>query len=251
MRGKLVVGNWKMNGSLDANARLLQTVLPRLSKLKGAHCGVCVPYPYLAQVQSLLSGTGVDWGAQNLSEHAEGAYTGEVSAAMLKDFGCRWVIVGHSERRALHAENDGLVARKFRAAQQAGVTPILCVGETLEQRDAGKTEAVVSAQLHAVVEHNGAGALRKAVIAYEPVWAIGTGRTATPEQAQVVHRVLRDQVSRLDPEAAKNLLILYGGSVKAANAAGLFAMPDIDGGLVGGASLVPDEFVSICSSAAN
>ena len=160
MRAKLVVGNWKMNGSLGANAKLLQAVVPRLAELKGAQCGVCVPFPYLAQVQSLLSGAGIWWGAQNLNDHAEGAYTGEVSAAMLRDFGCRWVIVGHSERRALYAEDSGWVARKFKSAQRAGLTPILCVGETLEQRDAGKTESVVSSQLDAVVELNGAAPCR-------------------------------------------------------------------------------------------
>lgn len=249
MRTKLVIGNWKMNGSLEANAGLLQSLVPRLGKLQNVDCGVCVPFPYLAQVQSLLAGTSVKWGAQDLSEHTHGAYTGEVAGAMLSDFGCRYVIVGHSERRTLYGEDDRLVARKFSRALAAGLTPILCVGESLAQRDAGITESVVGSQLDAVIEQNGIGAFERAVLAYEPVWAIGTGRTASPEQAQAVHVFIREKISRLDSRVAAQLAILYGGSVKASNARALFAMEDIDGGLIGGASLIADEFVGICSGA--
>ncbi|HSF47955.1 MAG TPA: triose-phosphate isomerase, partial [Burkholderiales bacterium] len=212
-------------------------------------CGVCVPFPYLAQVQSLLAGTRVKWGAQDLSEHTQGAYTGEVAGGMLNDFGCRFVIVGHSERRTLHGEDDSRVARKFSRALAAGLTPILCVGESLRQRDAGITESVVGSQLDAVIEQNGMAAFERAVLAYEPVWAIGTGRTASPEQAQAVHAFIREKISRLDSRVAAELAILYGGSVKASNARALFAMKDIDGGLIGGASLIADEFVGICSGA--
>jgi triosephosphate isomerase len=210
---------------------------------------VCVPFPYLFQAQQSLAGSPVAWGAQSLSQHEKGAYTGEVSAAMLTDFGCTYVIVGHSERRTLYGEDDATVVAKFGAALAAGLTPILCVGETLAQREAGETEQVVAAQLGAVVQQFGAAALRKAVLAYEPVWAIGTGRNASPEQAQAVHRFLRGQVASDDAAVAAALSILYGGSVKAANAAELFAMPDIDGGLIGGASLMADEFLAICRAA--
>jgi triosephosphate isomerase len=210
---------------------------------------VCVPFPYLAQAQSLLAATPVAWGAQNLSEHAQGAFTGEVSASMIADFSCRYVLVGHSERRALYGDSDPVVARKFLAAQQAGLVPVLCVGETLAQRDAGETLPVVSAQLQAVLDCVGVSAFSQAVIAYEPVWAIGTGRTATPEQAQEVHAGIRALLSGLDPVVAGGVQVLYGGSVKAQNAAELFAQPDIDGGLIGGASLVADDFLAICRAA--
>jgi triosephosphate isomerase (TIM) len=249
MRLKLVAGNWKMNGSLAANQALLETLLSQVEPLAGAECAVCVPYPYLGQVRELLQRTSVRWGAQDVSQFAAGAYTGEVSGAMLADFGCRYVIVGHSERRTLFAETSGIVAEKYEAAQKAGLTPILCVGETLEEREQGKTEAVVARQLDTVLERCGASSLGKAAIAYEPVWAIGTGRTATPEQAQAVHRFVRERIAARDRETAAGVRLLYGGSVKGANAGELFAMSDIDGGLIGGASLDASEFATIVRAA--
>ena len=247
MRKKLVAGNWKMHGSLAENAALLSALKPALA---GIEAVVCVPFPYLAQAQAELSGSSIAWGAQNVSEQAKGAFTGEVSASMLLDFGCTYVIVGHSERRSLYGESDALVARKYVAAQAAGLTPILCVGESLAERESGVTEAVVSRQLDAVIDAAGVASLAKAVIAYEPVWAIGTGKTASPEQAQAVHAFIRGRIAALDTGVADQLVIQYGGSVKAANAAELMAQPDIDGGLIGGASLVADEFVAICRAAA-
>jgi len=247
MRKKLVAGNWKMHGSLAENAALLEALKPALA---GIEAVVCVPFPYLAQVQSVLAGTSIAWGAQNVSEQAKGAFTGEVSASMLLDFGCKYVIVGHSERRSLYGESDELVAKKYMAAQAAGLTPILCVGESLEERESGITEAVVACQLDAVIKAAGVASLAKAVVAYEPVWAIGTGKTASPEQAQAVHAFIRGKISALDSSVANQLVIQYGGSVKAANAAELMVQPDIDGGLIGGASLVADEFVAICRAAA-
>lgn len=240
MRTKLVVGNWKMNGGLAANARLLARLVAG-SADTGRALAVCVPFPYLAQAQAALTGSRIAWGAQDASPHASGAYTGDVAAPMLVDFACRYAIVGHSERRAGHGESDALVGDKARAVQAAGLTPIACVGETLAERDAGVTEAVVLRQLDAVLAAVGDEAGR-VVYAYEPVWAIGTGRTATPEQAQAVHACLR---ARLGQAGAQDAPVLYGGSVKAGNAAALFAMPDIDGGLVGGASLDADEFLAI------
>ena len=230
-RSRLVAGNWKMHGSRASIAALLDALV---SENPGS-CAVCAPFPYLAQVAERLRGSAVAWGAQNVSEHAQGAYTGEVSAAMLAEFGCRYVIVGHSERRQLYGESDALAAAKFAAVRSAGMTPILCVGETLQERDAGKTEAVVGRQLGAVDFGN-------AVLAYEPVWAIGTGRNATPEQAQAVHAFLRKKVPSGTP-------ILYGGSVKPQNAAAILAMPDVDGGLIGGASLVAKDFLDIVKAA--
>jgi triosephosphate isomerase len=247
MRKKLVAGNWKMHGSLAENAALLAAIKPALA---GIEAVVCVPFPYLAQVQSLLVGSSIAWGAQNVSEQAKGAFTGEVSAAMLLDFGCKYVIVGHSERRSLYAESDALVASKYKAAQAAGLIPILCVGESLQERESGVTEAVVARQLDAVIDAAGVGSLSNAVVAYEPVWAIGTGKTASPEQAQAVHAFIRGKIAALDAGVADQLVIQYGGSVKAANAAELMVQPDIDGGLIGGASLVGDEFVAICRAAA-
>jgi triosephosphate isomerase len=247
MRNKLVAGNWKMHGSLAENAALLAAVKPALAGIEAA---VCVPFPYLAQVQAALAGSSIAWGAQNLSEHGKGAFTGEVSAAMLLDFGCKYVIVGHSERRSLYGESDALVASKYKAAQAAGLIPILCVGESLNERESGVTEAVVARQLDAVINAAGVDSLAGAVVAYEPVWAIGTGKTATPEQAQAVHAFIRSKIAALDAAVADQLLIQYGGSVKATNAAELMAQPDIDGGLIGGASLVADEFVAICRAAA-
>ena len=247
MRKKLVAGNWKMHGSLAENAALLAALKPALAGIKAV---VCVPFPFLAQAQAELTGSSIAWGAQNVSEQAKGAFTGEVSAAMLLEFGCTYVIVGHSERRSLYGESDALVASKYKAAQAAGLTPILCVGESLEERESGVTEAVVARQLDAVIDAAGVGSLAKAVIAYEPVWAIGTGKTASPEQAQAVHAFIRSKIAALDAGVADQLVIQYGGSVKAANASELMAQPDIDGGLIGGASLVADEFVAICQAAA-
>jgi len=236
MRARLVAGNWKMHGSLATNRALLEALV---AGVKGVECTICVPYPYLAQAAERLRGTAIAWGAQNVSEFAQGAYTGEVSAAMLADLGSRYVLVGHSERRQLFGETDAQAAAKFAAAQAAGLRPILCIGETLDERDAGRTEAVVARQLDAVLSRSQFG---DAVLAYEPVWAIGTGRTATPQQAQDVHAFLRKRVG-----AATR--ILYGGSVKAQNAAAIFAMPDVDGGLIGGASLVAQDFLAICAAA--
>ncbi len=249
MRRKLVAGNWKMHGTLAQNAVLLAAVRDGMAANPAVDCAVCVPFPYLSQVQQQLSGSAVKWGAQDVHQLDKGAYTGEVSATMLRDFGCSYVIVGHSERRSYYGESSQLVAEKFLAAQQAGITPILCVGETLEQRDGGMTESVVAEQLDAVVGLGGVQALRNAVVAYEPVWAIGTGKTATSAQAQAVHAFIRQRVATHDGQIASGLCILYGGSVKANNAAELFAMPDIDGGLIGGASLVADEFLAICRAA--
>jgi len=250
MRRKLVAGNWKMHGSLAENQALLAALKAALGGYQSAGVAVCSPFPYLAQLQSELAGTSIAWGAQNMSQHGKGAFTGEVSAAMLKDFGCKYVIVGHSERRALYGETDVVVAEKYAAAQVAGLIPILCVGETLEERESGVTEAVVGRQLDAVINNSGAGSLSDAVIAYEPVWAIGTGKTATPEQAQAVHAFIRSKIRGLDGSVADNLVIQYGGSVKASNAAELFSQPDIDGGLIGGASLIADDFIAICKAAA-
>ncbi len=247
MRKKLVAGNWKMHGSLAENAALLAAIKPALA---GIEAVVCVPFPYLAQAQATLFGSSIAWGAQNLSDQPKGAYTGETSAAMLLDFGCRYVIVGHSERRSLYGESDTDVAKKYMAAQMAGLTPILCVGESLGERESGVTEQVVGRQLDAVINLAGVASLSKAVVAYEPVWAIGTGKTATPAQAQAVHAFIRGKIAALDKTVAEALLIQYGGSVKAANAAELMAQPDIDGGLIGGASLVAEEFVAICKAAA-
>ncbi|HQS81823.1 MAG TPA: triose-phosphate isomerase [Thiobacillus sp.] len=247
MRKKLVAGNWKMHGGLAENAALLAALKPALA---GIEAVVCVPFPYLAQAQAELAGSSITWGAQNVSEQAKGAFTGEVSASMLLDFGCTYVIVGHSERRSLYGESDELVAKKYLAAQAAGLTPILCVGESLAERESGVTEAVVARQLDAVINAAGVVSLAKAVVAYEPVWAIGTGKTASQEQAQAVHAFIRGKIAALDADVADQLVIQYGGSVKAANAAELMVQSDIDGGLIGGASLVADEFIAICRAAA-
>ena len=251
MRRKLVAGNWKMVGGLAQNQALLSAVAAGITKISGMDCAVCVPFPYLAQVQQLLRSTPVKWGAQDVHQLEKGAYTGEVSASMLCDFACHYVIVGHSERRSLYGESSQLVAEKFAAAQKAGLTPILCIGETLAQREDGTTEKVVAEQLDAVIKLLGVQSLPKAVLAYEPVWAIGTGKTATPQQAQAVHAFIRQRIAALDEKIAQDLLILYGGSVKAANAAELFAMADIDGGLIGGASLDAEEFLAICRAGKN
>ena len=241
MRRKLVAGNWKMNGTMSANARLLGRLASEWRPVQQREMAVCVPAPYFAQAQSALAGSAVAWGAQDVSEHAAGAYTGDVSATMVAEFGCRYAIVGHSERRRLHGETDAVVAAKARAALAAGLTPIACVGETLDERERGETQSVVARQVDALLATL-AGDTARIVVAYEPVWAIGTGRTATPEQAQDVHGALR---ARLAQAGAGGVGVLYGGSVKGSNAAALFAMPDIDGALVGGASLDADEFLMI------
>jgi triosephosphate isomerase len=248
-RTRLVAGNWKMHGSLAANQALLDALKQGLKPVSGVEYAVFPPFPYLARTGEVLSGGGIGWGAQTLSEHDGGAYTGEVSGAMLKDFGCRYVIVGHSERRQLYGESDAQVAAKFLAAQRSGLVAVLCVGETLEERERGDTEAVVGRQVDAVLEAAGVAALAKAVLAYEPVWAIGTGKTATAAQAQAVHLSIRERVAKQDADVAAGLTILYGGSVKPGNAAELFAQPDVDGGLIGGASLVAEDFIAICKAA--
>ncbi len=245
MRRKLVVGNWKMHGSHAANAELLSGLKAALPLL--ADAAVCAPFPYLAEVALTLTGQSIAWGAQDCSAHEQGAYTGEVAAPMLAELGCRYVIVGHSERRAYHAESDQLVADKAKAAIAHRLTPIVCVGETLAERDAGQTEAVVKRQLSAVI-HTLTHCVPQIVVAYEPVWAIGTGRTATPEQAQAVHAVLRAQLRAATPKADE-MRLLYGGSVKPDNAKTLFGQADIDGGLIGGASLKAADFVAICRAA--
>jgi len=244
-RGKLVVGNWKMNGSRAANAALLAGV--KAASPFAAGVAVCVPAPYLAEVAAALQGSAIAWGAQDCSSHDAGAFTGEVSAAMLAEFGCRYVIVGHSERRALHGEGDRLVAEKAAKALAAGLTPIVCVGETLAQREAGETAAVVARQLGAAIELL-ADRIGDTVIAYEPVWAIGTGKTASPAEAEAVHAQLRSRLATLSPRAAA-ISILYGGSVKPDNAASLFGQANIDGGLIGGASLNAEHFAAICKAA--
>jgi triosephosphate isomerase (TIM) len=249
MRSKLVAGNWKMNGNLASNQALLKSLIPLLASVSGTRCAICVPYPYLAQTEHILRGQGIAWGAQDVCQYEHGAYTGGVSAGMMADFGCRYVIVGHSERRALFGDTDEVVAQKFAAVLKASLTPILCVGETLAERESGVMETVIARQLEAVIAKSGAPALERAVVAYEPVWAIGTGKTATPEQAQAVHVFIRSCVAEHDIRVADGLPILYGGSVKASNAQQLFAMPDIDGGLIGGASLVAEEFAAICKAA--
>ena len=249
MRRKLVAGNWKMHGSRDSVRELLEGILAGLDETGDVEIAVFPPFPYLPLVQSLAMGSGIEWGGQTLNPNPQGAFTGEVSATMLGDFDCRYVLVGHSERRAQFGETSDAVAQRFEAAQEGGLVPVLCVGETLAEREAGDTATVVGAQLDAVLQRCGVAAFKSAVIAYEPVWAIGTGRTATPEQAQEVHAAIRDKLAVLDGTIAGQIRILYGGSVKASNAADLFARDDIDGGLVGGASLNAAEFLGICRGA--
>ncbi len=249
MKKKLIAGNWKMNGGLAANEALLKALVDGMAAASASPCdvAVAVPAPYLAQVQALVAGSGVALAAQDVSAHEQGAYTGEASAAMLKEFGVRYALVGHSERRQYHGETDAVVAVKAQRALAQGITPIICVGETLAERDAGETEAVVKRQLAAVIHLNG-HCISEVVVAYEPVWAIGTGRTASPEQAQAVHAVLRAQLAAAS-EHADRIHLLYGGSMNAANAAELLAQPDIDGGLVGGASLKAGDFLQIIGAA--
>ncbi len=246
MKKKLIAGNWKMNGTAASNAALLDALLAKSADWK-CLVAVCVPAVYLAQVQAIVEGTGIALGSQDVSAQESGAYTGEISAAMLKDFGTRYAIVGHSERRQYHGETDATVAAKATRALAAGITPIVCVGETLAEREAGRTEEVVKRQLAAVIHANG-HCISEIVVAYEPVWAIGTGKTATPEMAQQVHAVLRAQLQAAT-EKADRIHILYGGSMNAANAEQLLAQPDIDGGLVGGAALKPADFLAIIAAA--
>jgi len=251
MKQKLIAGNWKMNGSLVANAALLGGIQHGLAQAlhgRKAQVAVCVPAAYLSQVQQITQGSGIELGSQDVSAQEQGAYTGEISCAMLKDFGVRYAIVGHSERRQYHAETDALVAAKAQRALAAGITPIVCVGETLAEREAGKTEEAVKRQLAAVIHANG-HCISEIVVAYEPVWAIGTGKTATPEQAQAVHAVLRAQL-KAATEHSDRVQILYGGSMNAANAAELLAQADIDGGLIGGAALKSADFLTIIAAAA-
>lgn len=240
-----VIGNWKMNGNRASNAELLAAV--KAAGRQACQVGVCAPYPYLADVAISLQGSPVQWGAQDVSAHESGAYTGEVSAGMLEEFGCQLVLVGHSERRALHGESDALVAEKARIALKHNLTPVVCVGETLQERETGQTAAVVKRQLSAVIHHLG-HCVSQVMVAYEPVWAIGTGLTATPEQAQEVHALLRQQLAAATQKAA-SMPILYGGSVKPDNAKELFKQADINGGLIGGASLKASDFLAICAAA--
>lgn len=249
MRRCLIAGNWKMNGSRAFSDELAVAIVAGYAAPQAADLLVCPPFPYLGAVATRLEGTPVALGAQNVSQHLSGAFTGEVAASMLADVGCEYVIVGHSERRAMMGESNELVADKFSAALTGGLKPILCVGETLEEREEGRTERVIEDQLSAVLQAVGVAAFADAVIAYEPVWAIGTGRTATPDQAQDVHRYIRGLLAALDENVATTTQVLYGGSMKSSNAAGLLAMPDIDGGLIGGASLKADEFLAIAAAA--
>jgi len=249
MRQPLVAGNWKMNGSRASAAELLEGIKAGMGEVRTAEVAVCPPFVYIPEAQARLQGSAVAWGGQDLSVHAAGAYTGEISGAMLTDFGCRYVIIGHSERRTYHGESDALVAEKFEAARKAGLVPIFCIGETLEEREQGVTEAVVARQVDAVVERCGVEMLGEGVIAYEPVWAIGTGKTASPEQAQEVHAFIRGRIAAGSPSVAEGVRILYGGSMKPDNAAELMGKPDIDGGLIGGASLKAADFLAICTAA--
>lgn len=247
MRRPMVAGNWKMHGTRAMAAELVAAIAADLPS--GIDVVVLPPFPYLDTVAAARRDAALAFGAQDLSEHAQGAYTGEVSGDMLRDVGCRHVLVGHSERRQYHAETDAQVAAKFVAAQAAGLVPILCVGETLDERESGATETVIGRQLDAVIDRAGVAAFAEAVVAYEPVWAIGTGRTASPEQAQAVHAFMRGKFAERDATIASSLRLLYGGSVKPANAAELFGRPDVDGGLIGGASLVAADFRAICAAA--
>ncbi len=249
MRQPLVAGNWKMNGSTDSVTALLAGIKAGIDSVNTAEMAVCPPYVYIPQVASALAGTPVSYGAQDVSDQESGAYTGEVSPGMLMDMGCTYAIVGHSERRSIYGESDEFTASKFAAARKAGLVPILCVGELLEEREQGITQQVVERQLDAVINLEGIAAIGSAVIAYEPVWAIGTGKTATPDQAQEVHAFIRGKLAGLDPAVAAGVRILYGGSMNPGNAVELLAMADIDGGLIGGASLKPDDFLAIGQAA--
>ncbi len=250
MRTKLVAGNWKLNGSRDANQRLVSGILAGAGEAAGSEILLCPPYVYLSQVGEQISDSTVMLGAQDVASQAAGAFTGEISAAMLSEVGCSHAIVGHSERRALFGDTDEAVAAKFGAAHEQGIVPILCVGESFEERESGVTMSVIDRQIGAVLDASGVQPFAASIIAYEPVWAIGTGLTATPAQAQEVHAHIRSLIAAHDVKIAGGLRVLYGGSVKGANASELFAMEDIDGGLIGGASLDADEFLSICRAAA-
>lgn len=249
MRQPLVAGNWKMNGSRGSVAELLGGLKAGIGQVTTAEVAVCAPAIYIPQMQGELDGSAIKWGGQDVSVHASGAYTGETAASMLTDFGCHFVIIGHSERRAYHGETDQLVAEKFSAAREAGLVPILCVGETLEERESGITEDVVGRQLDAVIAHCGIDKVGEGVIAYEPVWAIGTGKTATPDQAQEVHAFIRALLAGHSQAVADATRVLYGGSMNPKNAAELVAQADIDGGLIGGASLKAEDFLAVCSAA--
>ncbi|MCU7814870.1 MAG: triose-phosphate isomerase [Candidatus Thiodiazotropha sp. (ex Rostrolucina anterorostrata)] len=249
MRRPLVAGNWKMNGSLESIRSLLDGIKRGIGDVKNAELAVCPPCVFIPEVQKLLTGSDIAWGGQDLSTESSGAFTGEISASMLNDFACKYVIVGHSERRSYHAEGDQQVASKYAVARAAGLMPILCIGETLEEREAGTTNEIVARQLDAVIDLEGVDALADGVIAYEPVWAIGTGMTATPEQAQEVHAFIRGRVAAKSGSVAEGLRILYGGSMKSDNAGELIGKPDIDGGLIGGASLKAEDFLGICTAA--
>ncbi len=249
MRQPLIAGNWKMNGSRSSNKALLEGIKAGIGDIKSAEVAICAPYVYLADVEQELAGTPIAWGAQNLSTEEKGAFTGEIAASMLLDFNCKYVIVGHSERRTLYGEDDDMVTKKFAMAHNVGLKPILCVGETLEEREQGITEDVIARQVNAVMNTLGAAVLGEGVIAYEPVWAIGTGITATPQQAQDVHAFIRKLIAHQDPGVAEQIRIQYGGSMNAGNAAELLAMHDIDGALIGGASLKAEDFLTICRAA--
>ena len=249
MRQPIIAGNWKMNGSRDSIRELLDGIKAGMADVNKAEVVVCAPYIYLADVEQQLSGSAVGFGGQNMSTEASGAYTGEISSSMLLDFHCKYVIVGHSERRTYYGEDDALVAKKFAVAREAGLIPILCIGETLEEREKGITEEVVARQAKAVIDEVGVKALTDGVIAYEPVWAIGTGKTASPQQAQDVHAFIRKMIAEHDADVAAKVRIQYGGSMNAGNAEELLAMEDIDGGLIGGASLKAPDFLTICKAA--
>ncbi len=249
MRQPLVAGNWKMNGSLDSIKPLVAGIKAGMDAVTTAEMAVCPPCVYISTVAALLEGSAIALGAQDVNDQESGAHTGEVAPNMLTDVGCKYAIVGHSERRSIYGESDAFTASKFAAARKAGLVPILCVGELLEEREQGITETVVARQLDAVIELEGVAALGDAVIAYEPVWAIGTGKTATPDQAQAVHAYIRGKLAALDAGVAEKIQILYGGSMNAGNAAELLSMADIDGGLIGGASLKPDDFLAIGKAA--
>jgi triosephosphate isomerase len=249
MRRTLIAGNWKMNGSMDSIHDLINGIKAGLGEVSNADLAVCPPAIYLMKVQGLIDGAAIALGSQNVCDQASGAYTGEIAPSMLKEAGCKYAIIGHSERRTLYGESDELVAKRFAMAVESGITPILCIGETLEERESGVTEDVVSRQLDAVIDSQGIEALGKCVIAYEPVWASGTGKTASPEQAQEVHAAIRGKLSALNADVASKVQILYGGSMNAGNAKELLAQPDIDGGLIGGASLKAEDFLAIATSA--
>lgn len=249
MRQPLVAGNWKLNGNKESAKNLIEGIMGGMGDVKTAEVTVCPPFVYLQYSADLLKGSAISWGAQNVCEQDSGAYTGEISAPMLREFGCKYAIIGHSERRTIYGETDALIGEKFIATLKAGIKPILCVGELKEERESGETESVVAKQIDAIINVAGIKAFADAVIAYEPVWAIGTGLTASPEQAQDVHAFIRQRLAGHDADVASKVQILYGGSVKPDNAKELFSKPDIDGGLIGGASLDADSFLAICSAA--